>query len=100
LLVRPGKPGEAVWLPIETVPWEWKFSLERIKENPGWDETCDPANFRIYNRRFRLPGPLERFSGKPEDVPQWDAVLGEGTEATHFRDDGQWKKELEEWSQR
>jgi len=95
LLVRPGRPGEAIWLPLETVPWEWKFSLERIRENPGWDETCDPANFRIYGKRLLIPGARERFSGQPEDVPHWNRLLNESSAATSFRDEGQWQREVE-----
>lgn len=95
LLVRPGNPEDAIWLPLATVPWSWRFSLERAKDNPGWDETCDPGNFRFSGVTLRLPWPLERFSGKPEDVPQWNTVLDEKTGASHHADDAKWKMDVE-----
>lgn len=97
-LVRPGKDGDAVWLPLSTVPWRWKFSIERTKDNPGWDETCIPGNFRLYGVGFVLPGSLERFGGKPEDVPRWNRVLDETTGADSHRDDSRWEKDVEEFS--
>ena len=97
-LVRAGKDGEAVWLPLATIPWRWKFSLERAMDNPGWEETCAPGNFRLYGIGLVLPGPLERFGGKPEDVPRWNRVLDAATGAASYRDDSRWKKDVEEFS--
>ncbi len=94
LLVRPGHDGEAIWLPIETIPWSWRFSLERVKDNPGWDETCLPGNFRITNTRFVIPGKREKFSGKLEDVPSWDKVLDGSEKAMHHNDDNRWLEEV------
>lgn len=94
LLVRPGPDGEAIWLPIETIPWSWRFSLERVKDNPGWDETCLPGNFRITNTRFVIPGKREKFSGKLEDVPSWDKVLDGSEKAMHHNDDNRWLEEV------
>ena len=90
LLIRPGPDGKAIWLPIETIPWSWRFSLERVKDNPGWDETCLPGNFRITNTRFVIPGKREKFSGKLEDVPSWDEVLDGSEKAMHHNDDNRW----------
>ncbi len=94
LLVRPGPDGEAIWLPIETIPWSWRFSLERVEDNPGWDETCLPGNFRITNTRFVIPGKREKFSGKLEDVPSWDKVLDGSEKAMHHNDDNRWLEEV------
>jgi len=94
-VVRPGSPDEAIWLPLVTLPWSWRFNLDRVKDNPGWDEGCVAEYFKLSGVSIRLPGPLERFSGKPEDVPHWEKVLDENTQASHHRDDAKWKADVE-----
>lgn len=94
LLVRPGGDSDAIWIPLETIPWSWRFSLERVKDNPGWDETCLPGNFKISNTRFSIPGNREKFSGKVEDVPSWDKVLDGTEKALYHNDSARWLEEV------